>query len=268
MNKSPSKNVPHPGSYLLQTFLTPMDLSIADAAQTLNVTPTWLEEFTQGSHRLEPNFAYQLEYTVGLTAADWLSLQLRYDLAASDTPKVEGPKFESAYWGSLIALFPFDTTMRYESGDERILQALIAVSFNRQGGLCLTIAERGQEGKSNTSFYFEHVAASAISQLKKAVDAETTIFKDDEGVKLAVARIARARKALAPSEINLTSLSKAANLLWFDCPRTREFAKVHFGYKNTPSWTTFYRTRAELDDVIGEASYRLLTNSLSKYSAY
>ncbi|MBL4583796.1 MAG: HigA family addiction module antidote protein [Pseudomonadales bacterium] len=74
-------NPAHPGEILKELVITPLELTITDASQHLNVSRKTLSKVLNGRGAITPEMALRLELTFGKPSADhWLRLQNAYDL--------------------------------------------------------------------------------------------------------------------------------------------------------------------------------------------
>ena len=74
------KNPVHPGA-LAQANLDELNLSVAAAAKTLQVTRQQLHNVVRGKSAVSPMMALRFEKAFGGTADMWLRMQAAYDLA-------------------------------------------------------------------------------------------------------------------------------------------------------------------------------------------
>lgn len=73
-------NPPHPGEILAEMWLSPLGMSISDAAGKLNVSRKTLSEIVNGHARITPEMAVRLELAFAKSAESWLAHQDAYDL--------------------------------------------------------------------------------------------------------------------------------------------------------------------------------------------
>jgi len=74
-------NPAHPGEILKELVITPLELTITDASQHLNVSRKTLSKVLNGRGAITPEMALRLELAFKKPAADhWLRLQNAYDL--------------------------------------------------------------------------------------------------------------------------------------------------------------------------------------------
>lgn len=82
------KNPPHPGEIIRDMCITPLRLTVTDAAQGLGVTRKTLSLLLNGKAGISPEMAVRLSKAFGRSPESWLQLQAQYDLAqvaAKDT---------------------------------------------------------------------------------------------------------------------------------------------------------------------------------------
>ncbi|QFY41328.1 HigA family addiction module antidote protein [Candidatus Methylospira mobilis] len=73
-------NPPHPGEILLELWLTPLNLTIKDAAAQSKVTRKTVSEPVNGKSGVSAEMALRLELAFGKSAESWLAHQAAYDL--------------------------------------------------------------------------------------------------------------------------------------------------------------------------------------------
>ena len=74
-------NPAHPGEVLKELVITPLELTITDASEHLNVSRKTLSKVLNGRGAITPEMALRLELVFRKPSADhWLRLQNAYDL--------------------------------------------------------------------------------------------------------------------------------------------------------------------------------------------
>ena len=74
-------NPAHPGEILKELVITPLELTITDASEHLNVSRKTLSKVLNGRGAITPEMALRLELAFKKRSADhWLRLQNAYDL--------------------------------------------------------------------------------------------------------------------------------------------------------------------------------------------
>ena len=83
-------NPAHPGEILKELVITPLDLTITDVAEHLNVSRKTLSKVLNGRGAITPEMALRLELVFKKPSADhWLRLQKAYDLWQTRQNKAE-----------------------------------------------------------------------------------------------------------------------------------------------------------------------------------
>ena len=83
-------NPAHPGEILKELIINPLDLTITDASEHLNVSRKTLSKVLNGRGSITPEMALRLELVFKKSSADhWLRLQNAYDLWKSRQNKVD-----------------------------------------------------------------------------------------------------------------------------------------------------------------------------------
>lgn len=81
-------NPAHPGKILKELVITPLELTITDASEHLNVSRKTLSKVLNGRGAITPEMALRLELAFKKPSADhWLRLQNAYDLWQSRQKK-------------------------------------------------------------------------------------------------------------------------------------------------------------------------------------
>ena len=73
-------NPPHPGEVLRDLCLTPLRLTVTDAARALDVSRKTLSAILNGRSGVSPEMAVRLSLAFGTTAESWLNQQVQFDL--------------------------------------------------------------------------------------------------------------------------------------------------------------------------------------------
>ncbi len=75
------RNPAHPGEILKELVITPLELTITDVSEHLNVSRKTLSKVLNGRGAITPEMALRLELVFKKPSADhWLRLQNAYDL--------------------------------------------------------------------------------------------------------------------------------------------------------------------------------------------
>lgn len=71
---------PHPGEFILATYMAPFGLSCRYLAGRLDVSPSTLNRLLKQQSGISPEMALRLSKALGRTPESWLAMQDRYDL--------------------------------------------------------------------------------------------------------------------------------------------------------------------------------------------
>ena len=70
----------HPGKVFLLDVLTPLELSISDAARMMGITRKALSEFVNEKSSCSPQMALRMAKVTKTSAESWLAMQVKLDL--------------------------------------------------------------------------------------------------------------------------------------------------------------------------------------------
>ena len=73
-------NPPHPGEFILATYMEPYGLSCRYLAEQLNVAASALNKVLKEQSGVSPEMALRLSKALGRSPESWLSMQDKYDL--------------------------------------------------------------------------------------------------------------------------------------------------------------------------------------------
>lgn len=73
-------NPPHPGEFVLQTYMEPYGLSCRYLAEQLNVAASTLNRILKQQSGVSPEMALRLSKSLGRSPESWLAMQDAYDL--------------------------------------------------------------------------------------------------------------------------------------------------------------------------------------------
>jgi len=73
-------NPPHPGEVLRELCLTPLGLTVTDAARALGVSRKTLSSILNGRSGISAEMAVRLSIAFATSPESWLNQQLQYDL--------------------------------------------------------------------------------------------------------------------------------------------------------------------------------------------
>lgn len=71
---------PHPGEFIREVYLDPLEVSSRTVAAKLKVSPSTLTRLLNGQSSVTPEMALRLSKTLGRSAESWLTMQNSYDL--------------------------------------------------------------------------------------------------------------------------------------------------------------------------------------------
>lgn len=71
---------PHPGEFILATYMEPFGLSCRYLASRLDVSPSTLNRLLKQQSGISPEMALRLSKALGRTPESWLAMQDMYDL--------------------------------------------------------------------------------------------------------------------------------------------------------------------------------------------
>ena len=73
-------NPPHPGEFIVATYMEPFDLSCRFLATKLDVAASTLSRVLKSQSGVSPEMALRLSKSLGRSPESWLALQHNYDL--------------------------------------------------------------------------------------------------------------------------------------------------------------------------------------------
>ena len=73
-------NPPHPGKFIQEVYLEPLEVSSRTVAVKLKVSPSTFTRLINGQSRVTPEMTLRLSKTLGRTPESWLAMQNNYDL--------------------------------------------------------------------------------------------------------------------------------------------------------------------------------------------
>lgn len=85
---------PHPGETLNDEVISPLGLSVAEAAEQFGMSHADLSNVLNGKAGIGPDLALRLEQAGISTARAWLAIQASYDLWSAKGGNVPGPTLE------------------------------------------------------------------------------------------------------------------------------------------------------------------------------
>ena len=73
-------NPPHPGEILRALCIEPLNITVSEAAEALNVSRKTLSAILNGRANITPEMAVRLSIAFDTTPESWLNQQMQYDL--------------------------------------------------------------------------------------------------------------------------------------------------------------------------------------------
>jgi addiction module HigA family antidote len=71
---------PHPGEFIREVYLEPLEVSARTVAAKLKVSPSTFTRLLNGKSSVTPEMALRLSKTLGRSPESWLALQNNFDL--------------------------------------------------------------------------------------------------------------------------------------------------------------------------------------------
>ena len=73
-------NPPHPGEFIKEVYLGPLEVSPRSIALRLKVSPSTFSRLIKGQSSISPEMALRLSRCLGRSPESWLLMQDNYDL--------------------------------------------------------------------------------------------------------------------------------------------------------------------------------------------
>lgn len=73
-------NPPHPGEFIKETYIDPLNISLRKVALDLDVAPSTFSRLINGKADLSPEMALKLSKAFGRTPESWMQMQTNYEL--------------------------------------------------------------------------------------------------------------------------------------------------------------------------------------------
>ena len=73
-------NPPHPGSFIMETYIEPLGISLREAAAKLAVSPSTFSRLIKGDSDISPIMALKLNKAFGRSAESWMQMQANHEL--------------------------------------------------------------------------------------------------------------------------------------------------------------------------------------------
>jgi addiction module HigA family antidote len=71
---------PHPGEFIREVYLEPLEISSRAVAARLKVSPSTFTRLINGKSSITPEMALRLSKALGRSPESWLAMQSNYDL--------------------------------------------------------------------------------------------------------------------------------------------------------------------------------------------
>lgn len=71
---------PHPGEFIKETYISPLNISLRKAALDLDVAPSTFSRLIKGKSDVSPEMALKLSKAFGRTPESWMQMQSNYEL--------------------------------------------------------------------------------------------------------------------------------------------------------------------------------------------
>jgi addiction module HigA family antidote len=73
-------NPPHPGEFIKETYITPLNISLRSAAVKLDVSPSTFSRLIKGEADVSPIMALKLCKAFGRSPESWMLMQAEHEL--------------------------------------------------------------------------------------------------------------------------------------------------------------------------------------------
>ena len=73
-------NPPHPGDFIEETYIKPLNISLREAAKKLDVAPSTFSRLIKGDSDVSPVMALKLCKAFGRSPESWMQMQADYEL--------------------------------------------------------------------------------------------------------------------------------------------------------------------------------------------
>lgn len=73
-------NPPHPGEFIRETYIEPLNLSLRKAAHDLGVAPSTFSRLVKGESDISPEMALRLSRAFGRSPESWMQMQADHEL--------------------------------------------------------------------------------------------------------------------------------------------------------------------------------------------
>jgi len=75
----------HPGEYISEAYLEPLDMSHTELASRLDVSVSTISRIINGKADVTPSMAVRLSRVLGRSPESWMAMQAAYSLAEAET---------------------------------------------------------------------------------------------------------------------------------------------------------------------------------------
>jgi addiction module HigA family antidote len=73
-------NPPHPGEFIIETYIIPLNISLRSAAEKLDVSPSTFSRLIKGNADVSPIMALKLSKAFGRSPESWMLMQAEHEL--------------------------------------------------------------------------------------------------------------------------------------------------------------------------------------------
>ena len=73
-------NPPHPGEFIKETYIIPLNISLRSAAEKLDVSPSTFSRLIKGDADVSPIMALKLSKAFGRSPESWMLMQAEHEL--------------------------------------------------------------------------------------------------------------------------------------------------------------------------------------------
>lgn len=73
-------NPPHPGEFIRDTYIVPLNISLRSCAKKLNISPSTFTRLINGDSDISPIMALKLSKAFGRTPQSWMMMQAEHAL--------------------------------------------------------------------------------------------------------------------------------------------------------------------------------------------
>lgn len=73
-------NPPHPGEFIEETYIKPLNISLREASKKLDVSPSTFSRLIKGDSDISPVMALKLSKAFGRSPESWMQMQAEHEL--------------------------------------------------------------------------------------------------------------------------------------------------------------------------------------------